>query len=97
MHKDPDLDPQGREGGHVTVTICPLPSLRMTTSQSNVSLASRHWTSVGSNGFILTCNDPLSTTKQRGVIGPDLSFLHKRSAQNDVEMVFFREEDCMGG
>ena len=77
--------------GYVTVTICPLPSLRMTTSQSAVSPVSRHLTSVGSNGFILTCIEPISTVKQQDVVGSDLSFLHKRPAQDYVEVGFFRE------
>lgn len=55
----------GRGKGYVTVTICPLPSLRITTSQSKVSLVSKHWTSVGSNGFILTYNEPLSTADNK--------------------------------
>lgn len=37
----------------LTVTICPLPSLRTTTSQSTFSLESKHRTSVGSVGSVL--------------------------------------------
>src|SRR6266576_7045630 len=54
----------------VTVTISPLPSLRMTNSHSILSPVSRHTTSVGSTAFIRICrrsrNDLPSTISKCG-------------------------------